>query len=194
MTNKRIDEFGVNSEAEEPPCWHILVTATEGFQRNPVFMYTVSLEGVTADVNEVVMQCTREELRNEYVCTCILPVMWNLLQFFLSNQRMFKVVKKAKEFLVIFHLVFASMVNWIVVITLASNDDLCDILELLHDLSNRQYKSLGIQLGLHQPILLTKSKKSAKLARRILKRLFPSMAGSKGSSCRDRRTNLEWVD
>ena len=62
MTRTNIDAFGTCRRAEGPPFCRISATATEGSQRNAVLTRTVKLDGVTADVNEITIQCSRQQL------------------------------------------------------------------------------------------------------------------------------------
>ena len=69
MTCKMIDAFGTDQHSVGPPYCRISAVATEGSQENPVMACTVKLDGVTADVNEVVIQCTRDQLQSENYIT-----------------------------------------------------------------------------------------------------------------------------
>ena len=62
-----MDSFGKDQQTEGPPYCRIMVIATEGSQRKRELYYRVPLDGITADVEEVVIHCTWSQLQSKCI-------------------------------------------------------------------------------------------------------------------------------
>ena len=64
MLRRDIDAFGTDQTEEGPPYCRVLITESDDSQR--VLNHKFKINGVTSDVEEVLIHCTRDQPLSEY--------------------------------------------------------------------------------------------------------------------------------